>query len=49
MRKPKKEEPKIIKEKVYKSRIGAYIEGKSQKVGKYKETYVVKTSGKKVS
>lgn len=45
----KKEEPKIIKEKVYKSRIGPYIDGKSSKVGKYKETYVVRGSAGKRS
>lgn len=48
--KKKKEEPKIVKEKVYKSRIGPYIDGKSSKVGKYKETYVVRGSaGKRTS
>jgi len=45
--KKKKEEPKIIKEKVYKSRIGPYIAGKTNKVGKYKETYVSKGSAAK--
>lgn len=45
--KKKKEEPVKMKEKVYKSRVGAYIEGKSKKVGKYSEKYVVRGSAGK--
>ena len=45
--KKKRNSPVKVKEKVYKSRVGAYIEGKSKKVGKYTERVIVKGSAGK--
>lgn len=48
--KKKQEDPKVFKEKQYKSRVGPYMTGKKQTVGKHTYLQQVKGSaGKKVS
>ena len=49
MVKPAKEEPKAVKEKNYKSRVGPYIDGKLKTVGKYPSGATKSSAGKKAS